>query len=389
MISIQNLQKRFLVDGGEKVAVDDLSLEIQEGEFFTLLGPSGCGKTTTLRCVAGLEKPTAGRLAIGGRLVYDNRLLVPVHDRDLGMVFQSYAVWPHMSVADNVAFPLTVGENKPPKKEVRKRVEEVLDLVGLEGLGGRMATQLSGGQQQRLSLARALVRSPQVLLLDEPLSNLDAKLRDRMRTELRAIQQRVGITTLFVTHDQVEALSMSDRVAVMRDGRIEQLGTPQEIYHEPRSAFVAEFIGGANLFPGTVTGGADGFVTASTSVGSVVGVPAHELQVGDRVVAAIRLEDAILEAPTGDPANHENAYRGVVGMRLFNGSSVDTHVSLESSHLQVRLGSRSTVVRGDVVTVRFPKECVRILPAQGEDAVLDATTTQEPAWARLSSPAPA
>jgi iron(III) transport system ATP-binding protein len=383
MISIANLKKRFLVDEGEKVAVDDLSLEVREGEFFTLLGPSGCGKTTTLRCVAGLEKPTSGRLSIGGRLVYDNRVLVPVHDRALGMVFQSYAVWPHMSVADNVAFPLTVGENKPPRKEVRKRVEEALDLVGLEGLGKRMATQLSGGQQQRLSLARALVRSPSVLLLDEPLSNLDAKLRDRMRTELRAIQQRVGITTLFVTHDQVEALSMSDRVAVMRDGRIEQLGTPQEIYHEPRSPFVAGFIGGANVFDGTVASRAGGYITVSTDMGDIVGKGSSDLQTGERVVVTIRLEDATLEPPGDDETIRENAFRGVVGMRLFNGSSVDAHVSLPSSHVQVRLGSRSVINPGDAVVAHFPKEHVRVLPQQG--AVMTDESTQSPSWARLTA----
>ncbi len=369
MISIDSLVKRFVVqDDEDKVAVDHIDLEIEDGIFFTLLGPSGCGKTTTLRCIAGLEKPTSGRIAIGNRMVYEERVLVPVHDRQLGMVFQSYAVWPHMTVAENVAFPLTVGKNQPSKAEVRRRVEEKLELVGLGGLGRRMATQLSGGQQQRLSLARALVSEPKVLLLDEPLSNLDAKLRDRMRAELRSIQQEIGITTVFVTHDQVEALSMSDRVAVMSNGRIEQMGTPKEIYHEPRTAFVAAFIGGANLIRGTVTASDGSVTTASTAVGDIRGVDVRGVAVGDRVVVALRIEDAVLHTTTPDVTSLRGSLiEGEVELVLFNGPNTDAHVERAGVSFQVRTDSRATVSRGDRVQVEFPTEHVRILPDDRED----------------------
>lgn len=369
MISIDSLVKRFVVqDDEDKVAVDHIDLEIEDGIFFTMLGPSGCGKTTTLRCIAGLEKPTSGRIAIGNRMVYEERVLVPVHDRQLGMVFQSYAVWPHMTVAENVAFPLTVGKNQPSRAEVRRRVEEKLELVGLGGLGRRMATQLSGGQQQRLSLARALVSEPKVLLLDEPLSNLDAKLRDRMRAELRSIQQEIGITTVFVTHDQVEALSMSDRVAVMSNGRIEQMGTPKEIYHEPRTAFVAAFIGGANLIRGTVTASAGSVTTASTAVGDIRGVDVVGVTVGDRVVVALRIEDAVLHTTTPDVTSLRGSLiEGEVELVLFNGPNTDAHVERAGVSFQVRTDSRATVSRGDRVQVEFPTEHVRILPDDRED----------------------
>lgn len=369
MISIDSLVKRFVVqDDEDKVAVDHIDLEIEDGIFFTMLGPSGCGKTTTLRCIAGLEKPTSGRIAIGNRMVYEERVLVPVHDRQLGMVFQSYAVWPHMTVAENVAFPLTVGKNQPSKAEVRRRVEEKLELVGLGGLGRRMATQLSGGQQQRLSLARALVSEPKVLLLDEPLSNLDAKLRDRMRAELRSIQQEIGITTVFVTHDQVEALSMSDRVAVMSNGRIEQMGTPKEIYHEPRTAFVAAFIGGANLIRGTVTASDGSVTTASTDVGDIRGIDVRGVAVGDRVVVALRIEDAVLHTTTPDATSLRGSLiEGEVELVLFNGPNTDAHVERAGVSFQVRTDSRATVSRGDRVQVEFPTEHVRILPDDRED----------------------
>jgi ABC-type Fe3+/spermidine/putrescine transport system ATPase subunit len=376
MISIDSLVKRFVVqDDDDKVAVDHIDLEIEDGIFFTMLGPSGCGKTTTLRCIAGLEKPTSGRIAIGNRMVYEERVLVPVHDRQLGMVFQSYAVWPHMTVAENVAFPLTVGKNQPSKAEVRRRVEEKLELVGLGGLGRRMATQLSGGQQQRLSLARALVSEPKVLLLDEPLSNLDAKLRDRMRAELRSIQQEIGITTVFVTHDQVEALSMSDRVAVMSNGRIEQMGTPKEIYHEPRTAFVAAFIGGANLIRGTVTASDGSGTTASTDVGEIRGIDVRGVAVGDRVVVALRIEDAVLHTTTPDATSLRGSLiEGEVELVLFNGPNTDAYVERAGVSFQVRTDSRATVSRGDRVQVEFPTEHVRILPDDRED-ISDLSTT--------------
>jgi iron(III) transport system ATP-binding protein len=238
-VRLDAISKRF----GATVAVDSVSLTVEPGEFLTLLGPSGCGKTTTLRVVAGLEEPTTGRVLIDDEDVTDR----PPHARDITMVFQSYALFPHLTVFENVAYGLRV--LRRPAHEVRHRVMEALALVGIGDLGGRQPAALSGGQQQRVALARALVLQPKVLLFDEPLSNLDAKLRKRMRDEIRALQRRVGITALYVTHDQAEALAVSDRIAVMARGRVEQLGAPAEIYRRPATRFVADFIGEANLLP--------------------------------------------------------------------------------------------------------------------------------------------
>ncbi|HEY2990234.1 MAG TPA: ABC transporter ATP-binding protein [Candidatus Binatia bacterium] len=238
-VRIQNLTKRF----SEVLAVDRLSLEIREGEFFTLLGSSGCGKTTTLRMVGGLEKPDAGEINLGERCIVSQTrgVFVKPERRDMGMVFQSYALWPHMTVFENVAYPLKLRRMKGPV--VREKTRAALELVGLAGLEERPSTALSGGQQQRVALARALVFSPRVLLLDEPLSNLDAKLREEMRRELKALQRRVGVTVLFVTHDQMEALSLSDRIAIMNHGRLEQVGAPEEVYYQPATAFARDFLG--------------------------------------------------------------------------------------------------------------------------------------------------
>jgi len=247
-LRIQNLYKIF----NRVVAVDRLNLDIHEGEFFTLLGSSGCGKTTTLRLVGGLEKPDGGEIYLGERCLASERqrLFVKPEKRDMGMVFQSYALWPHMTVFENVAYPLKLRGMKGADTE--RKVAEVLGLVGLAGLEDRQAPALSGGQQQRVALARALVFSPHVLLLDEPLSNLDAQLREDMRRELRALQQRLGITVLFVTHDQMEALSLSDRIAIMKSGQVEQVGTPEEVYYQPGTPFVRDFLGKTFLLPGKV-----------------------------------------------------------------------------------------------------------------------------------------
>ena len=238
-VSFQNVRKAF----GAVVAIEDLSLDIEPGTLVTLLGPSGCGKTTTLRMLAGLEHPNQGRILIGGKDV----TALPANERDVSMVFQSYALFPHMSVGDNVAYGLRSGGEK--KQVARIKAEEGLALVGLEGYGDRLPSELSGGQQQRVAVARALVLEPQVLLLDEPLSNLDARLRRRVRTEIRELQQRLGFTAVYVTHDQEEALAVSDRIVVMRQGRIAQIGTPRELYEGPNSAFIADFIGEANVVP--------------------------------------------------------------------------------------------------------------------------------------------
>ena len=242
-IALDNLSKSF----GTFVAVDGATLTAADGELLTLLGPSGCGKPTTLRMIAGLEEPSGGSIRIGERMVYDRAhgIDVPAEVRGLGMVFQSYAIWPHMTVAENIAYPLRM--RRVGRAQRRELVDKVLDLVGLSGLGDKPSTLLSGGQQQRVALARALVFEPALLLLDEPLSNLDAKLREQMRFELRIMQQRIGLTAVYVTHDQEEALTLSDRLVVMNHGEIEQIGTPTEVYEHPATRFVAQFIGKGNM----------------------------------------------------------------------------------------------------------------------------------------------
>ncbi len=273
-VSVTGLRKSYDRNPGKDslFAVDGVSFEIARGSLLTLLGPSGCGKTTTLRCVAGLEQASEGRITMGGQVVFDSASgrVVRTEDRPIAMVPQSYGIWPHMTVLDNAAFPLRHGRNRLPRRAVRKRAVDVLEQVGLGSMADRWATQLSGGQQQRLALARALLGDPEVLLLDEPLSNLDAKLRARLRHELREFQQDLGVTALYVTHDQAEALAMSDTVVVMNHGTIEQIGPPGEIYDHPRTSFVADFIGSANLVPAAdVTQRSDGSVLAKTAVGAI------------------------------------------------------------------------------------------------------------------------
>jgi iron(III) transport system ATP-binding protein len=257
-VSLQGLRKHFTdgkaADTPGRGAIDGLDLEIHDGEFFVLLGPSGCGKTTTLRCIAGLEDPTAGRISMGGKLVADpaRGIFVPPDKRAIGMVFQSYALWPHMTVFDNVAYPLKHRHKGLSRHELAREVDEALALVGLRGLESRGPAELSGGQQQRVALARAVVARPRLLLFDEPLSNLDAQLRQRLRQDLRRVHEKTGRTSIYVTHDQAEALTLADRVAVMRAGRLEQLGAPTEIFLSPATRFVAEFVGFDNLLPGVV-----------------------------------------------------------------------------------------------------------------------------------------
>lgn len=251
-LEVIGLCKDYLANCGRQRVLRHVSFTIEAGHFYSLLGPSGCGKTTLLRCVAGLERSDGGEIRIAGTVLSGPGKHVPPERRDLGMVFQNYAIWPHLTVFENVAFPLRVARPRIARAQITRRVEETLALVQLSDLAGRSAVAMSGGQQQRLAVARALIRRPRLLLLDEPLSNLDAKLRDAMRGELRNLQRRLGITTLYVTHDQAEAMSMSDRVAVMQDGQLMQEGTPQEIYHQPATRFVADFVGRADLVPGTV-----------------------------------------------------------------------------------------------------------------------------------------
>src|SRR4029077_13758118 len=254
VLSVRSLFTEYPGERGTVVkAAQDVSFEVPEGKLFTLLGPSGCGKTTTLRSIAGLERPSSGEIEVAGKVMYSSakRIFVAPNKRNFGMVFQSYAIWPHMNVFQNAAFPLEV--RKLRKKEIEERVMRVLHAVQLDHLGDREATKLSGGQQQRLALARALVMEPQLLLLDEPLSNLDAKLRELMRFELKRLQRELRITTVYVTHDQSEALALSHEIAVMRDGHIVQIGPPRAVYDRPNSQFVADFVGTTNFVDGSVS----------------------------------------------------------------------------------------------------------------------------------------
>jgi iron(III) transport system ATP-binding protein len=372
VIRVSDLVKVY--QPGSVRAVDEVSFTVNEGEFYTLLGPSGCGKTTTLRCIAGLERANGGTIELGETVVVSDRIYVPPYRRDIGMVFQSYAVWPHMTVFENVAFPLRVGSNRPSSAQVRERVDTALGLVGLASYEERMATQLSGGQQQRLSLARAIVREPSVLLLDEPLSNLDARLRERMRGELTAIQRRLGVTTLFVTHDQIEALSMSDRIAVMDGGKIVQEGTPEEIYHDPVNEFVASFIGSTNLFLGKYVARNEGArtVTVELDFGRLdVEDPDLTIEPGAQVLVAIRPENVVLHHDGHEAAGgpRPNIIDARIGIGLFTGNSMEYYIEVEGNLVQVRADSRLKLARGDAVKVELrPFDC-RIFPVHGQPLV--------------------
>jgi iron(III) transport system ATP-binding protein len=369
MLSIRDLTKTFAAGRGDKHgrvhAVDGISLEVEDGELFTLLGPSGCGKTTTLRCIAGLEAPDAGEIALGDRILFssERRLRVPANERGLGMVFQSYAIWPHMDVFKNVAFPLQVlpRKRRPGRRELRERVERALATVRLDHLASRQATDLSGGQQQRLALARALVMEPPLLLLDEPLSNLDAKLREDMVFELKRLQRELGLTAVYVTHDQVEALAMSNRVAVIRDGRIEQVGRPREVYEAPESRFVADFIGTSNFIDGVVAAHEGGTYTVNTDEGELRVRSDSEFPVGAAVVVAARPEHIGLSQ--GANGAGPNRWSGRVEARAFLGESVDHVVSVGSREIRARCNSKISIPAPTEVTVTFHEEAFSLIPA--------------------------
>jgi len=316
-ISVANLTKRF----GPLAVVSEVSLSIEEGELFTLLGPSGCGKTTLLRLVAGFYAPD------GGEIRFDDRVVnaVPPHERGIGMVFQNYALWPHMSVSENVSYGLKL--RKVSSSEIAERVRGVLHKVGLTGLGDRYPGQLSGGQQQRVALARALVLNPQILLLDEPLSNLDAKIRVQVRAEIRKLQKELGITTIYVTHDQEEALTLSDRIAVFNQGKVFQVGPPKALYERPANRFVADFIGINNLVDGTVRAieGPLRTVRVETAVGEISAIYDERLHVGDRCVICIRPENAAVDGESGGERNH---LKGKVSFAAYLGNTLRYDVDL-------------------------------------------------------------
>jgi iron(III) transport system ATP-binding protein len=361
VIRLTGLTKRYAGKTVTANAVDGIDLEIAEGRLVTLLGPSGCGKTTTLRLIAGLEKPDQGEVWIGGELACapQQGIHVGAHRRPIGMVFQSYAIWPHMTAIENVMFPLRASRPRPGRDEARERASRALELVGLAAFADRPAPALSGGEQQRVALARALVREPQVLLLDEPLSNLDAGLRDRMRDQIRELQQGLGITTVFVTHDQDEALAISDEVAVMRGGSIVERGLPQEIYSWPRQEFTATFLGVSNSLRGTVR--------SVTAAGAEVDVPPGRLRCragrglspGDAVSVFVRPESFALSRQRGG----ERAWQGRVEFSIYHGDCWDYHIRVGDHVLKARVYKEKVgLSHGDSVYLTPDEQDAIVIP---------------------------
>lgn len=352
-VEVQDLLKSF----GTDRAVDGVSFSVPQGAFLTLLGPSGCGKTTTLMSIAGLYSIDAGRICVGG-VVYtapSEGIFLAPEKRDIGMVFQSYAIWPHMTVAENVAYPLEI--RKVENAEIKARVAEVLRLVGLSAMASKLATELSGGQQQRAALARAIVSRPRLLLFDEPLSNLDLKLREQMRIELKRIQREVNITSIYVTHDQAEALVMSDDIIVMSKGRIQQKGAPREIYGRPVNAYVSNFVGAANLLPGRVVtltahGRGEVEIAAGGRMVKLACVLADGLAVGAETVISVRPED--VKATRQD--NGGSCLEGKVIQAIFLGNYMDCRVRCGEFEWKVMAHPRAELRTGDKVFLRLDPE---------------------------------
>ncbi|HEU4345846.1 MAG TPA: ABC transporter ATP-binding protein [Candidatus Binatia bacterium] len=357
MISIRGLRKSFRAQQGVVNALRDIDLEVAEGEFCVLLGPSGCGKTTTLRCVAGLERPDQGEIEISGRLVNATarKIYVPTEKRDIGMVFQSYAIWPHMSVFQNIAFPLTQGQKSHSKASVAEKVRNALKRVQLDGLEDRPATDLSGGQQQRVAMARAMVTEPKILLMDEPLSNLDARLREQMRVELKKITTSIGVTTLYVTHDQAEALSLGDKVCVMNMGEILQIAPPHEVYAHPVNLFVAQFVGEMNFVKGTVTGPGQ----VESLLGKVsVSIPEGVI-IGAAVTLAIRPEHVSLQPWS----NHDSAaVHGKVTSKNYLGDAALLEVEVNGVTLLAKLAGDSDLAVGQEAALDLPSHRWHVFP---------------------------
>lgn len=357
MISIRQLQKSFQAQQGQVNALKGIDLDVSEGEFCVLLGPSGCGKTTTLRCVAGLERPDGGEIEISGRLVNSprSRTFVPAEKRQIGMVFQSYAIWPHMNVFQNVAFPLTQGQKRVSKSSVAERVRAALKRVQLDGLEDRPATDLSGGQQQRVAMARAMVTDSRVLLMDEPLSNLDARLREQMRVELRKITKSIGVTTLYVTHDQAEALSLGDKVCVMNHGEILQIARPNEVYARPVNLFVAQFVGEMNFVKAEVIDSGE----VGCSLGKLpISIP-NGVSKGANITLAIRPEHVKVLPMTSDSAKH---VRGKITSKNYLGDSALLEVEVNGTTFLAKLNGDTELSMGDSAAVEFPEHRWHVFP---------------------------
>jgi iron(III) transport system ATP-binding protein len=360
-VELEHLTKRF----GEEQAMRDVSLAVARGEFVTLLGPSGCGKTTTLRCIAGLERPDSGEIRIDGEAVFSTRrgICLDPEDRNIGMVFQSYAVWPHMTVFDNVAYGLRV--RRANSTVIKDLTMKALELVGLAQLADRYATKLSGGQRQRVALARAIVYKPKVILFDEPLSNLDAKLREQMRIELVRLQHEVGITSVYVTHDQAEALVMSDRIVVMNEGRIQQIADPHTIYTRPATAFVAKFIGVANLMQATVLG-RSGEIWELEIRPDAAHAPRHVRALGGGGLApgrpaflCVRPEDIRLHPTRPTDAAGYNILEAEVIDTVYLGTFLECHLRVDSYEVCVQTDHLKPLVPGQRVFIDFqPEHCL-------------------------------
>ena len=346
-LSIRRLVKAY---GPAAVAVKGIDLEIAEGELVVLLGPSGCGKTTTLRCIAGLEDVTDGTIAIGDRVVSQKGSSLPPEKREIGMVFQSYAIWPHMTVTQNVAFGPKL--KKLPSAEIDRRAGSAIELVGLSGFSARHVSQLSGGQQQRVALARAMALEPRILLFDEPLSNLDAKLREKMRFELRQLQQRLGITSIYVTHDQQEAMVIADRIVLMNGGDIEQIGSPGDLYNKPRTRFAAEFIGLANIYAAQTNG-----TQAKIDGGDTV--IAHNKVAAGPVDIIIRPEHVRIEA---EPLSGANVFPCTVKECHFLGNMTDVVLVLGNAEVRVQRSPAQSYAIGTELSLQLPPEHIIVLP---------------------------
>lgn len=374
VVSVQGLNKQFRrADGSVVNAIDDVSFDVHEGDFIVLLGPSGCGKTTLLRSVAGLERPDSGTIRIHDRVTFspEHGVEVPPEKRPVSMVFQSYALWPHMTAYKNVAYPLESQSRSERGSDIGARVRRVLEMVGIPELEQQYPNQLSGGQQQRVALARALVRGDGLILFDEPLSNVDAKVREQLRLELLSMQRELGFSALFVTHDQVEAMELAHRIAVLREGRIEQFGTPQEIYNTPASRYVANFIGSTNEFVGHVGSIDRDGVVVETRQGRVVGRPGSDaLATGSDVAAFCRPEHCV--ASREEP-NTANRWHGIVRAPLFVGSHTEYLVELDDgTHLRLWSPRGDLIAEGSPVWVSVDPADVHVLLHDGDEGRTDA-----------------
>ena len=356
VLEVQGLEKRF----GREAAVHGVNLHLARSEVISLLGPSGCGKTTTLRCLAGFYRPDAGRITIGGRLVAGPGVFVPPEDRQIAMVFQNYVLWPHMTAFQNIAYGLRL--RHVPRPEIRQRVEEMLGLLGLTGLGERYPHQLSGGQQQRVSVARSLVVRPQLLLLDEPFSNLDAKLRVQMREEMRDLLQRLGISAVYVTHDQEEAMTISDRILLMDSGRLIEEGPPYELFERPRHEFTARFFGIANMVPGALARRDGRLWFRVDGLDAEVRLPAH-LDGADGMRGLLGLRETAFEVRPGAPAA-EGWFAGTIRSRFYVGGAVELDVRYAGDRvMRCSVDDHSAMSWPDEVSVRIVTDRAILLPA--------------------------